>query len=531
MRPQQQAKEALQFDHPVYEFSPIPMIVLDQDRQVKRVNRAAAEFARHHPGAMVGNLYGEAFRCFHALNSREGCGHTPDCGDCAVRRTVLEAFEKGAGRLRVEARVPMMRGVEREDLHVRISTSPLEISGQPMVLVCLEDISELKQTEQALRAERDRAQRYLDVAEVILVAINDREEVTLINQKGCRVLGCTEQEIVGQKWFDTFVPASLREEVKVVFGRLVRGELTPIEYYENPIVTKWGEERLVAWHNALLTDETGRIVGTLSSGVDITESRKAEEERERLSRELEQKNKDLEMILRTIGHDLRTPLLNIQGFANRMARWWKQPQPAGEAAVGGHRPESREAVEQSIEVIRKSAARMDSLLARLLEFARLGRSKHEPTELEMNDLLTEIATSMAYQLNEADASLLIDELPACLAEDEQVSHIFANLIDNALKYRSPDRRCLIQVSGQIDGGEAVYCVQDNGIGIAPEHQEKVFQMSYRVQPGLNEGSGMGLAITRHLVERLGGRVWVESELGVGSRFFVALPASPSSSQS
>lgn len=124
--------------------------------------------------------------------------------------------------------------------------------------------------------ERSLAQQYLDIAGVILVALDEKGEVTLINQKGSEVLQLREEEIVGKSWFDYFLPKRIREDVKSVFFKIVSGELDPFEYYENPVITSSGEERTIAWHNSLLRNEAGEITGTLSSGEDITERVKAE---------------------------------------------------------------------------------------------------------------------------------------------------------------------------------------------------------------------------------------------------------------
>ena len=130
---------------------------------------------------------------------------------------------------------------------------------------------------QAAQQERDSAQRYLDIAGVMLVAIDAKGEITLINRKGCDILGCEEQKILSKNWFDTCLPSEIRETVKSVFNQLITGEIEPVEYYENPVLTKSGEQRLIAWHNTVLRDQAGNIVGTLSSGEDVTERRQAEE--------------------------------------------------------------------------------------------------------------------------------------------------------------------------------------------------------------------------------------------------------------
>jgi PAS domain S-box-containing protein len=160
---------------------------------------------------------------------------------------------------------------------VEYSVSQLPETNPPELIAVARDVSERKRAEEELRLERNRAQRYLDVAGVILVAIDRHQKITLINQKGCAVLGYSEEEIIGKNWFDTFVPPDVRSRVREAFDRLMAGEIEPVEYFENPVLTKEGGERTMAWYNTVLRDEQGAIAGTLSSGEDITERRQAQE--------------------------------------------------------------------------------------------------------------------------------------------------------------------------------------------------------------------------------------------------------------
>ncbi|TFH28239.1 MAG: PAS domain S-box protein [Promethearchaeota archaeon] len=138
------------------------------------------------------------------------------------------------------------------------------------------DISEDKQIKEELQKQRDEAQQYLDLAGVIFVALDTSGLVTLINKKGCEVLGYPEEEILGRNWFENFIPKNIRKELIPISKQLLTGEIEPVEYIENPILTKIGQERLIAWHNTFLKDSSGKIMATLSSGDDITDQKRME---------------------------------------------------------------------------------------------------------------------------------------------------------------------------------------------------------------------------------------------------------------
>jgi PAS domain S-box-containing protein len=194
----------------------------------------------------------------------------------AIRRE-FEKVKSGQGNYQIQHRI-----IRQDNGEVRV----IQAFGEPRrgadgrikrIVGAALDVTHRMSVEKALRSERDRAQKYLDVAGVIFVAINADEEVTLINRKGGEVLGYSQEEIVGKKWFDTFLPERGREQVKADFRRLMAGEITAVQHYENPVINRQGEERMIAWHNTVLRDDKGGIVGTLSSGEDVTERRQAEE--------------------------------------------------------------------------------------------------------------------------------------------------------------------------------------------------------------------------------------------------------------
>ena len=154
---------------------------------------------------------------------------------------------------------------------------------------------DLKLSQEALKDERDRIRQYLRIAGVMLVVIDARQRAALINRKGCDILGWAEDQIVGRNWFDEFVPVRMREEVRGTFGALMAGRVEGPAYCENHVLTRSGEERLIAWHNTVLWDDRGQAVGTLSSGEDITQSRAAQEALQVSHRFLEIANRHTEI--------------------------------------------------------------------------------------------------------------------------------------------------------------------------------------------------------------------------------------------
>lgn len=156
------------------------------------------------------------------------------------------------------------------------------------VIQCnIRDITERKAAEEALSQEKAKAKEYFDTATVIMLVLDIDGKVTLINEKGCDILGYKKEEIEGKNWFDNFVPESIRKEVRSVFHRVANAEEGLLGYYENFVIAKSGEERLIAWNNTVLKDSAGKVTSVLSSGDDITERKRMGEEARKRLQELE----------------------------------------------------------------------------------------------------------------------------------------------------------------------------------------------------------------------------------------------------
>ncbi len=243
--------------------------------------------------------------------------------------------------------------------------------------------------------------------------------------------------------------------------------------------------------------------------------------------ELTYKNKEMEQIIYVTSHDLRSPLLNIQGFSRELQESFKQVLPVlNESGISSETREKladalEEDIPEALKFILASSSKMDTLLSGLLRISRMGRVVLTIKRLDMNKLMADVVGVFEYKIKEAGITLHVDELPSCSGDEVQISQVFSNLLDNALKYLDPDRKGVIRISGT---KQLVYCVEDNGIGVKMNHQNKIFEIFHRLNPGDSvAGEGLGLTIVSKRLDRHGGKIWVEFEQGKGSKFFVSLP--------
>jgi PAS domain S-box-containing protein len=258
------------------------------------------------------------------------------------------------------------------------------------------------------------------------------------------------------------------------------------------------------------------------------ERKRAEAKLAEAVRSLAEKNKELETIVYVASHDLRSPLVNIQGFSQELSQACERVrQKLSTAGPGGPDAEIEklllEEIPEAIEFILAGVKKIDALLSGFLRFSRLGRAALKPERLDMSGLIMGIVRTMDFQIKRARAVVEIGKLPEAIGDAIQTNQIFSNLLDNALKYLDPKRPGRIVVSGEVQDSRAVYTIQDNGIGIAREHQARIFEIFHRLDPSSTEGEGLGLTIAQRILERQAGRIWVESTPGQGSTFFVALP--------
>jgi len=300
-----------------------------------------------------------------------------------------------------------------------------DYQGRPSgILEINTDISERKQAEEAVRRERDKAQTYLDVVGVMLLVLTPDGKVALINKQGCRLLGYSEAEVVGRNWFDLVIPDVTRESVRSVFQTAMRGGQDLPEHFENVVVTKAGEERLISWHNIPLRDDQGRTQGTISSGEDVTDQRRADRRLKDTATALARSNRELEQFAYVASHDLREPLRMVASYVQLLQRRYKGKLDAD--------------ADQFIGFIVDGARRMQALIDDLLQYARIVTRGKTPQPVDINRVLEIAISNLQIAIEEAGASVEIQEqLPTIHGDDTQMTQLFQNLVSNAVKFRRP----------------------------------------------------------------------------------------------
>lgn len=247
----------------------------------------------------------------------------------------------------------------------------------------------------------------------------------------------------------------------------------------------------------------------------------ARAELDRLNAELEQRiaerteglarvNEELQAFSYTVSHDLRAPLRHVNAYVG-MLRERTEPQADAESL-------------RFMATIEKAAERMASMIDDLLHFYRLGRAGLSLVNVELDKVLQEVLAEREHEIAERRVEIAIGELGSVRADRGLMKQVLSNLIDNALKYSSRKERARVELSAAREPGETIVAVRDNGVGFDPAHRERLFQVFQRLHPEREfEGSGIGLAHVRRIIERHGGRVWAEGAVGDGATFFFSVP--------
>jgi PAS domain S-box-containing protein len=389
----------------------------------------------------------------------------------------------------------------------------------------LEDEIKLRRSlEELLRKERDTAQMYLDVAGVILLAIDKNGKIGLLNRKGIQILGFPSEEIVGKNWFECFIKPADREFVKSVFSQVMESHLDPFTNVEYPVLTKTGEERLIAWNKTIITDDSGLATGSLSSGEDITDRKRAEQEKENLRSQLlqSQKMKTMGTLAGGIAHDFNNMLTIILGFSDMLLADKNEGDPGYE----------------ELQKIVKTSQDAADLVQRIRIFGRKAEMNLVPLDLNRQiDQVMKLLSSTLPKMIQMDTHLTKD--PVIInADSSQIAQMAMNLAVNANEAMPQGGRLSIQTEnivldddycrvhlGVKPGPYVMLTVSDTGRGIDKGLMERIFDPFFSTKArDYHKGTGLGLSVVQGIVQQHGGHITVESEVGRGTIFRIYLPA-------
>lgn len=381
------------------------------------------------------------------------------------------------------------------------------------------EIEKRGEVELTLRQQRDTVQKYLDVAGVILLVLGKDGKVRMINKKGCEVLGYEEEGIVGRDWFENFLPVRNRTEFGSFFSEVMKGRIGLNETMENPVVNSSGEERIIAWHNTMLYDETGKPSGSLSSGTDVTEQKQ-------ISAELQRYRADLEELVKERTAELITTHERLESETLERKRAWEEALILAER--GRLARDLHDSVSQSLYSLTLFAETGKELAARG-DMARLGKCLEEvangaraalkemrllvfdlrPAALEEEGLAGALQQRLDAVERRSGVKVQLfvegnDHLPPFV--EEGLYRIAQEALNNALKHAAATE---VVVTIKNRGCHVEMEIADNGIG-------------FDADAVLSAGRGMGLGNMQERAEKLGAHLNISSAAGIGTKIDVSI---------
>jgi PAS domain S-box-containing protein len=393
---------------------------------------------------------------------------------------------------------------------IEIMLSPLESAEGILVTAAIRDITERKRVEDSLRNSEESfrlmASGIKDYANVML----DPEGLVVSWNEGAeRIKGYRAEEIIGQP-FSRFYPAEDIQNGKPAM-ELARARESGTFEDEGWRVRKDGTRFLAKVVITALRDENGRLRGFGKITRDITELKESEEHLGKTMAELKRSNDELEQFAYVASHDLQEPLRMVASYTQLLAQRYK----------GRLDSDADEFIAYAVD----GCNRMQGLIQDLLSYSRAGSSKKAMHRTSCEDALALAVKNLQATIEASNAIVDHDPLPAINTDGAQLIQVFQNLIANAIKYRGAEVPHIHISATRKAGKEWIFSVRDNGMGIEPQYFDRIFVLFQRLH-GQKEyqGTGIGLAMCKKIVDRLGGRIWVESELTKGSTFYFALPA-------
>lgn len=371
------------------------------------------------------------------------------------------------------------------------------------------DITKQKLAEQALRESKERFSLAVRGTKDGIWTWDFKSGETYFSDRWKRMLGYGKNEIKNtfEAWRDLIHPDDL-ERVLKIWDKHLSGKDTSFSL-EYRLRSKSNNYIWIECRGFVMKDEQGNPLKLAGSHTDITDRKEAEQKLKRTAEDLVRSNAELEQFAYVASHDLQEPLRMVGSYTQLLARRYKN-----------HLDED---ANEFIDYILDGVKRMQTLINDLLIYSRVGTRGKPFTQINSAEILEAKLQDLKLAIEESNAVVTYDTLPTILADGVQIGQLFQNLISNAIKFRNnkPPR---VHIGAGEKKGQWVFSVKDNGIGIEPRYKDRIFVIFQRLHT-LNEypGTGIGLAVCKKIVERHGGKIWFESELGIGTTFYFSIP--------
>src|SRR6266540_1437653 len=380
----------------------------------------------------------------------------------------------------------------------------IHLEGQLCVLAMFYDVTAQKMAQEALLQSEARTSALLNaIPDMIFEFSYDGVFLNFVPAKDIQP-AISPKQFLGKNLKDLFPPEIAAQTLFALERAMETGQLHAFEYGLPP-----GEElHFFEARIAAVSSESALMMVR-----DISQRKWVETEREKLIKELEDKNAELERFTYTVSHDLKSPLITIKGFLGFLEK---------DAASG-----NTTRLKSDIKRIADATDKMHLLLSELLELSRVGRLMNPSQQIPFEDLVHEAVELVQGRLQERGIKVQIQSgLPIVNGDRQRLVEVIQNLVDNAAKFMGDQAAPCIEIGASAGQNEnSIFFVRDNGIGIAPEYQERIFGLFNKLDAN-TDGTGIGLALVRRIIEVHGGRIWVESEAGKGAMFCFTLGNSP-----
>jgi PAS domain S-box-containing protein len=471
------------------ETSPEMIFVLDKHNRIKYVNQQGARQFGKSPDEIIGKPNTEVF--------------PPDV--TALQETkIRQVLKTGKPYSSEDFFITLDGRTWLETQLVPMRNSKGEVVS---VMGLSRDVTERKNAEETLRETKDYLDNLITYANAPIITWDTNLNITRFNRAFERLTGYESEKVLGKSLPILFPPANCEESLTKI-GRTSGGEFW--ESVEIPILCQNGETRIALWNSANLYAKDGTtLIATIAQGQDITGRKLIEDQLKKTLEDLARSNTDLERFAYVSSHDLQEPLRMVTSYLQLLERRYKDKLD----------DDAQEFIKYAVD----GSNRMKGLINDLLAFSRVGSRKTDFVVTDVKTVLDRALNNLKITIGETRAKVTHDPLPKVLADETQLESLFQNLISNAIKFRGK-KSPRIHIGVKRTGEDWVFSVKDNGIGIDPQYFERVFIIFQRLHSSQEfPGTGIGLAISKRIVDRHGGRIWIESELGKGSTFYFSLP--------